>query len=65
MGARHLLAASAVLFAFTAACQAADPSMGTMNNAGLTRNFDWDGGYVGAELGYATGASNFSQGGPP
>jgi high affinity Mn2+ porin len=61
---KGLVAGIAVLLAFTAACQAADPSMGTTNNAGLIRNYDWAGGYVGAELGYATGGSNWSAAGP-
>jgi len=61
---KRLIAGIAVLLAFTAVCQAADPSLGTTRNEGSIGNYDWDGGYVGAELGYATGASNFSATGP-
>jgi len=49
----------AMLLALTAACRAADLPIGT-SNMGPIRSYDWAGAYVGAELGYATGASNWS-----
>jgi high affinity Mn2+ porin len=61
---KGLLASTAALLAFTAVCQAADPSAGTTSSEGPIGNYNWAGGYVGAELGYATGASNFSAAGP-
>ena len=59
---RGLFASIAALFALTATCRAADLPIGT-SNAGLVRSYDWAGAYVGAELGYATGASNWSAAG--
>jgi len=59
---RGLAAGIIVLLALTAACRAADLSIGTSSNA--IGSYDWAGAYVGAELGYATGASNFSAAGP-
>ena len=49
---RGLIACIAILLVLTAAYQAAAIPNGT--------SYDWEGAYVGAELGYATGASNFS-----
>jgi high affinity Mn2+ porin len=57
---RGLSGGVAVLLAFTAACRAADLSIGTSSNAGLIGSYDWAGAYVGAELGYAAGSSSWS-----
>ena len=59
---RGLFASIAALFALTATCRAADLPPGT-SNVGPIRSYDWAGAYVGAELGYATGASNWSAAG--
>ena len=58
MCVKELVAASVVaLFAVATPCRAADSAI-TITSKGTT--FDWSGGYVGTELGYAAGFSNFS-----
>ncbi|MGO8841743.1 MAG: outer membrane beta-barrel protein [Methyloceanibacter sp.] len=53
-----------VLLGLTVAGRAADQPIATTSNAGPIGSFDWSGSYVGAELGYAAGASNWSAAGP-
>jgi len=58
MCAKELVAASVVaLFAVATPCRAADSAI-TITSKGQT--FDWSGGYVGTELGYAAGSSDWS-----
>jgi high affinity Mn2+ porin len=59
---RGLIAGIVTLLALTAACRAADLPTG-IGVTGPIRSYDWAGVYVGAELGYATGASNWSASG--
>jgi|ERR1039457_4793386 high affinity Mn2+ porin len=54
---RELLAASAVLLGLVAPCRAAD---GPVTMTGKVGAFDWSGAYVGTELGYAAGFSDWS-----
>jgi high affinity Mn2+ porin len=60
---KGLVAGVAVLLALTATCRAAGLSIATTNETGRTGSYDWAGAYVGAELGYAAGASNWSAAG--
>jgi high affinity Mn2+ porin len=59
----RLAGGAVVVLALTASCRAADLPIATPNETGPTGNYDWAGAYVGAELGYAAGASNWSAGG--
>jgi high affinity Mn2+ porin len=59
-GMKRLVAGTVVLLALTVACRAADLSITTTSKAGQIGNYDWAGAYVGAELGYAAGPSDWS-----
>ena len=55
---RGVFAGVVTVVSLTVACRAAEWS--AESNAGRTTSRDWTGAYVGAELGYATGSSDWS-----